>query len=140
MFAVSPVNHFKHLWYEKNSKKIDLDINIDKLLDLMDINVKELEQMAIKYEKEREILAIADDKKTKLFKYCIQVDRNKFARFTTSEEQNKKVKAINSFLKEVKKLEKDVCKIYPYDLCMALGGGHLMRYNTRDDKYEITLI
>ena len=140
MFAVDPVNHFKYLWFEKNSKKIELSINVDKLLDLSDINVSELKQLARKYEANRSELSIADDKKTKLFKYCVQVDRNKFARFTTSEEQNKKVKAINSFLKEVKKLEKDVCKIYPYDLCMALNGGNLIRYNTREEKYDLMLV
>ena len=53
MFAVDPVNHFKYLWFEKNSKKIELSINVDKLLDLSDINVSELKQLARKYEANR---------------------------------------------------------------------------------------
>ena len=69
MFAVDPVNHFKYLWFEKNSKKIELSINVDKLLDLSDINVSELKQLARKYEANRSELSIADDKKTKLFKW-----------------------------------------------------------------------
>ena len=60
MFAVDPVNHFKLLWYEKNSKKIDLDINIDKLLDLMDINVKGLNKWPLNTR--RRILASIENK------------------------------------------------------------------------------
>ena len=139
MFAISPVNHFKHLWYEKNSKKIELPINVDKLLDLMDINIFELQQLAIKYEKNRAELGIVDDKKTKLFKYAIQVDRNKFCQYTTSAEQNKKLKALQKFIKEVKAIEKIVGKVYPYDICNALGRGQHLGYDISSSEFKINL-
>lgn len=139
MFAVDPVNHFKYLWFEKNSKKIDLKINVDKLLELTDINIGELISLKNKYERIRSEVGIVDDKKTKLFKYSVTVDRKRFARFTTSEEQNKKVRALQKFIKEIEKIDKDICKVYPFEMCRAVGQTNFLRFNTSEGKYEIIL-
>ena len=133
-FLLDPVKTFQEEWYRINSKKIELNVNIQKLLELCEINILGLERLEEKYRKLQADITIVDDKKSKLFKYASSVNKDMFKVFTKSKSENDKVGKLKKFIKALKDIE-PYTKVYPANIQTGLSNA--IKYDISENDYVI---
>jgi hypothetical protein len=133
-FLYSPIPTFKSEWYRINSGKIELNVSIDKLLELLEVDIKELEALDENVRKLDALIVIVDDKKSKLFKYASSVSQEDYTIYTKDEKQNDKVKKLKNYLKSLEDIS-EFTKVYPANICQGLS--NMITYDIRDQKYMI---
>ena len=129
-FSESFTTYFKQEFYKKHKGKIQLEISIDKLLNLMDVNLNPLYDLEVSYQ---EINAELKWEQNKPVPY---VDKKPFERWTTSAEENEKVKAGRKLLDAIEEISK-YSKVYPMTVQNAVSG--LVSFNMRTNSYYINL-
>ena len=129
-FSESFTTYFKQEFYKKHKDKIQLEISIDKLLNLMDVNLSPLYDLEVSYQ---EINAELKWEQNKPVPY---VDKKPFERWTTSAEENEKVKAGRKLLDAIEEISK-YSKVYPMTVQNAVSG--LVSFNMRTNSYYINL-
>tara|TARA_R100000426_G_scaffold84173_1_gene63193 strand:+ start:770 stop:1351 length:582 start_codon:yes stop_codon:yes gene_type:complete len=133
-FLYSPIPTFKSEWYRINSSKIELKVNQDKLLELCEVDIKELEALDEKVRKYDALITIVDDKKSKLFKYASSVSKEDFTIYTKDEKQNDKVVKLKKYLEALGEVA-EITNVYPANICSGLS--NIITYDVRDNKYII---
>ena len=133
-FLANPVNTFKQEWFRINSKKIDLKVNVDKLLELCEIEIRDLEVLREGVRRYNAELGIADDKKSKLFKYVSIVNKDDYTIYTKSAKQNEKVNKLKRFLKALEDVS-EFTKVYPANIQQGLNNA--VQFDIVDHKYVI---
>ncbi len=133
-FLENPLTTFKQEWYRINSKKIELKVNADKLLELCEIDIRELEVLREGYRKYDAKIDIANDKKTKLFKYVSKVSKEDYSVYTKSADENDKVKKLKKFIDSLKQVQ-EFTKVYPANIQTGLNNA--IRYDISDNEYII---
>lgn len=85
---------------EKNKALKDLNLSNDKVLNLLDINLNELYELQVQFEENK--TKIYYDKNGKPF---TKVDKQQYISYTKNEEENRRIEAIENFIKSVEALE-----------------------------------
>jgi len=134
-FLLDPVNTFKQEWFKIHSKKIELKVNLEKLLELTEVYVLELQLLAEKYSKMTSNIIIVDDKKSKLFKYASVVKEDDYCVFTKDQAENNKVVKLKKFLKSLKEVE-EFTTVYPANIQSGLSNA--VRYDISENEYVIS--
>ena len=129
-FAEGFTAYFKEQFYNKHKEKVMLQISVEKMLDLLDVNLKPLQDLETKF---KSINAELRWKGNKPYAY---VDKKPFERWTTSAEENNKVKAGRKLLDAIDEISK-YSKVYP--LAIQQATSNLVSYNMRENKYFINL-
>lgn len=129
LFAKSFTKFFMEEYYESNRDKIQLDIKIDKLLELVGINIFELRDMEDKFNTMKYELDYKDE-------VTPVVDKSKYERWTTSSEENEKLRVGRKLIESIKSCESHT-KIYPFDIQRATGG--FLQFNMRDKDYFVNI-
>jgi len=133
-FLNDPVSTFKDEWYRVNKEKIGINVNVDKLLELCDINIRELEVLREGVKKYDAKIGITDDKKTKLYKYYAIVNEEDFTVYTKSAKENERVNKLKRFLKALEDVG-EFTKVYPANIQQGLSNA--VQFDLRDNKYVI---
>lgn len=128
-FAESFTVNFKKVYYESNKDKIHLDIKIDKLLELVGINVDALLIMERKFNK-------IDAKLDYTNGINPVVDRRKYERYTKSSKENERLRDGRRFLEVLELIEKHV-KVYPANI--TTGTSNLIGFDIRKGEYHINI-
>lgn len=126
LFKADFVEFFKDKFYSINSKKSGLPINVNKLMDLLDVDISELEKIEEKYLQNQTVIHIKNDE------YVTMVTPEKYVQFTESELENEMLEVLNEFLRSLKKVEK-YKSVYPFDICR--GTGRFMNFDQYSGKY-----
>ena len=134
-FLQEPVNTFKQEWFRIHSKKIELKVNLEKLLELTEVYVLELQLLAEKYSKMPGKIIIVDDKKSKLFKYASVVNKDDYCVFTKSADENDKVKKLKRFIDSLKQVS-EFTKVYPANIQTGLNNA--IRYDLSENEFVIS--
>ena len=133
-FLLDPVGTFQEEWYRLNSKKIELNVNVKKLLELCEIEILGLQLLEEKYRKLNAVISIVDDKKSKLFKYASVVKEDDYCIYTKDEKENKKVDKLRRFIKALKDIE-PITKVYPANI--QTGVSNAIQYDISENDYVI---
>tara|TARA_R100000426_G_C4799796_1_gene102077 strand:+ start:319 stop:894 length:576 start_codon:yes stop_codon:yes gene_type:complete len=134
-FLLDPVQTFKDEWYRIHSKKIELKVNLDKLLELTEVYVSELQSLEEKYRKLNAFISIVNDNKSKLFKYASVVNKEDYYVYTKSEKENEKVLKLKKFLASLKEVE-EFTSVYPAHIQSGLSNA--VRYDISENEYVIS--
>lgn len=133
-FLFDPIGTFKEEWYRIHSGKIELNVSIDKLLQLLEVNINELEALDENVRKLDALIIVVDDKKSKLFKYASSVSQEDYTIYTKNEKENIKVSKLRKYLKSLEDVA-EFTKVYPLNICNGLS--NIITYDLRDNKYQI---
>ena len=125
-FADGFTTYFKQEFYKKYKDKIQLDISVEKLLNLMDVNLDPV------YNLERKFKEINAEIKWEGNKPIPYVDKKPYERWTTSAEENEKVKVGRKMLEAIEELGK-YTKVYPFAIQKATS--NLLSFNIRTNSY-----
>lgn len=85
---------------EKNKGLKELNLSNDKVLNLLDINLNELYELQVQFEENK--TKIYYDKNGKPF---TKVNKQQYISYTKNEEENRRIEAIENFIKSVEALE-----------------------------------
>ena len=133
-FLLDPINTFKQEWYRIHSKKIELKVNLEKLLELTEVYISELQLLEEKYRKLNAVISIVDDKKSKLFKYASVIKEDDYCIYTRDEKENQKVGKLKRFIKALKDIE-PITTIYPANIQSGLSNA--IKYDISEKEYII---
>jgi len=131
-FGESFTAYFKEKFYESNRGKIGLEINVDKLLDLLDVDLTRLKRLEGNFLSNPAIIAYPDDNSAPL----PNVDRNGYESYTTSSEQNEILRDARSLVEAIQRVGKHTT-IYPYNIMQATS--NLIGYDRRRNEYVINV-
>ncbi len=134
-FLLDPIQTFQEEWYRINSKKIELNVNIQKLLELCEINILGLERLEEKYRKLQADITIVDDKKSKLFKYASVVKEDNYCTYTKNHSENNKVVKLKKFIKSLNEIE-EFTTVFPASIQQGLSNA--VRYDISENEYVIS--
>ncbi len=129
LFARSFSKFFMDQYYESNKDKIQLDIKVDKLLELVGINIFELRDLEDKFNSMNDKLDYSDGIKP-------LVDRSLYENYTKSSVENDKLRAGRKLIEVIKTCE-SFTKIYPMSIQQATS--NLLSYDIRRNKYLVNI-
>ncbi len=129
-FADSFTTYFKQEFYKKHKGKIELEVSVEKILNLLDVNLNPL------YDLERQYKSNTADVKWEGNKPVPDVDKRPFERWTKSAQENEKVKAGRKLIDAIEEVSKH-SKVYPMTIQNAVSG--LLSFNMRTNSYYINL-
>ena len=124
--------YFKHVIYESNKGKIELDINVTKLLDLLDIDISLLVKLERMYDSNSSVLSFDEP----LSIPTPLVDRKKHEVYTTSAEQNEALRDGRRFIDAIQQVSKHTT-VFPFN--MQSGTGNFIAYDVRRQEYFVNL-
>ena len=116
-------------YYESNKDKIQLDIKVDKLLELVGINIFELRDIEDKFNSMNDKLDYSDGVKP-------VVDKSLYENYTKSSVENDKLRAGRKLIEVIKNFE-SFTKIYPMSIRQATS--NLLTYDIRRNKYLVNI-
>lgn len=128
-FAQSFTAFFRKEYYESNKDKIHLDIQIDRLLDLVGIDLTRLQVLESKFNSIDSELDYTDGIEPK-------IDRKQFEVYTKSSEENEILRDGRNFLDALERIERHV-KIYPANIIS--GTSSLIGYDIRKGEFHINV-
>lgn len=129
-FADSFTTYFKQEFYRKHKSKIELEVSVEKILNLMDVNLNPI------YDLEKQFKSNTAEVRWEGNKPVPYVDKTPFERWTTSAEENEKVKAGRKLIEAIDEVSK-YSKVYPVTVSKAVSG--LLSFNMRTNSYYINL-
>ena len=112
-----------------NKRLKDLNLSSEKVLNLLDIDLKNLYELQLLFEENQ--TKILFDKDGKPF---YKIDKNDFTRFTKNEEENEKIEAIQTLIDAFEGMEKH---IHIYKGGIAPLTSNLLRYDLRMNDWVI---
>lgn len=124
------VSLFKKEFLRAYRDKIKLDISVDKLLELMEVEIYRLEDLEREYN-----LVITDIKWGAEGKY-FNIDKRPYEIWTKSSEENQLLKDGRNLIDAVEKLGKHT-KVYPQQIMLATS--NLIGYDLRKQEYKVML-
>lgn len=130
-FAESFTTYFKREFYKKHKEKIQLDISVEKLLGLLDINLKPLYDLEVQFHSINAEIRWEENKPT------VYVDKKPYERWTKSAKENEIVKAGRKLLDAIDEIS-NYTNIYPLTIQQATS--NLIAYNMRTNEYRINLL
>ena len=133
-FLSNPLQTFKDEWYRINSKKIELNVNIEKLLELCEIDIRDLGVLREGVRRYNAEIGIANDRKTKLFKYVAKVEKEDFSHYTKNESENERAVKLQKFINALEDVG-DFTKVYPANIQQGLN--NVVHYDISQSKYVI---
>ena len=128
-FAKSFSKYFMMEYYESNKDKIKLDIKVDKLLDLVGINIMELRFLEDNFNQNNAVIEYGDILKP-------IVDKAPFELWTNSSEQNEKLRAGRKLIEVINQAGEHT-KIYPADIQRATS--NFLTYDIRKQEYQVNV-
>ena len=106
---------FKRAYLEENKAIANVPLSFEKTAYLLNLDTKQLEEMAFIYYENSSNITIEDGKAV-----AEKVDINKYTRFTRSQEENDKLIAVEMLVKALDEVEKHT-KVYKGNIQSALG-------------------
>lgn len=129
-FSNSFTGYFKDAFLKKNRSKIQLDISVDKLMDLLEVDITPLAQMEYRYKENDSTLAFdAPDGIP-----APVLDKSKFEMYTNSSDQNEVLRDARRLIKAVEKASRHT-HFFPADI--ARGTNNSIGYDIRRGVYFV---
>lgn len=128
-YSESFTRFFTTEYYESNKSKIQLDIRIDKLLELVGINIMELRTLEDKFNSIDAQLDFSDGVKP-------IVDKTPFETWTSSSEENDKLRMGRKLIEVLDACE-SFTKVYPVSIQQATS--NFLQYDIRKGKYFVNI-
>ena len=129
-FAKSFTKEFQHRYYEANKDKIKLDIKIDKLLELVGINIFELRDLEDKFNNHQSVFVI--DKNG----FGCKVDKKPYEKWTKSSEENEKLRQGRKLIEAIQSCN-NFTTIYPVNIQAATC--NFITYDIRKGEYFVNV-
>lgn len=129
-FSDSFTDYFKEAYRLIHKNNIKLDIRVEKILDLMDVPIEELHKIEEKFKSNDSPIHI-DENGVKP-----NINKRDFELYTSSSEENEKLRDARAFLDALKKLERHT-KVYPINIQQATS--QMIQYNIRNNTYSVNL-
>lgn len=124
------VSLFKKEFLRAYRDKIKLDISVDKLLELMEVEIYRLEDL------EREYNLVTTDIEWGAEGKHYNIDKRPYEIWTKSSEENQLLKDGRNLIEAVEKLGKHT-KVYPQQIMLATS--NLIGYDLRKQEYKVML-
>lgn len=121
------IDHFKSLILDTYKEFIKLGVSVEKIIDLKDIDIRTLQELAETYYSLKGEITWSDDNSA-----SIVVNKRPYQKFTKNEEQNKALKTIQNFISAVENLQAINNGIRIGTIALASGGSVIgdMRTNS----------
>ena len=129
-FSKDFIAYFKKEFYKKHKDKVMLDISVEKILDLLDVNLLPLQNLETQFNSNTGELRWQGKKP------LAYADKKPFEKWTKSAEENNKVKAGRKLLEAIKEISQ-YTTIYPLSIQQATS--NLISFNMRENKYFVNL-
>ena len=127
-FAGSFTSYFKRVFMDSHRDKIQLEISVDKLLDLMDIDLLPLAHLESKYRDNKSLLSFDTPDGVP----APVIDKTQFETYTNSSEQNEVLRDTRRLIEAIQKVEQHT-HVYPANFVAATS--NLLGYDMRKGKY-----
>ena len=127
-FAKSFTKEFTQRYYEANKNKIQLDIKIDKLLELVGINIFELRDLEDKFNNHPSDFYVNENG------FGCKVERRPYEHWTSSSEQNEKLRMGRKLIEAIEACNNHT-KIYPVSIQQATS--NFITYDIRKGEYNV---
>lgn len=127
-FAKSFTQEFTERYYEANKDKIQLDIKIDKLLELVGINIFELRDLEDKFNNHPSKFEVDETG------FGCNVERRPYEQWTNSSEENEKLRIGRKLIEAIESCNPHT-KIYPVTIQQATSD--FIGYDIRKGQYFV---
>lgn len=127
-FADSFTRYFKDAFMSKNRDKIQLDISVEKLLDLMEVDIMPLVYLETKFNGNDSMLSFDSPDGIP----APIIDKTQFEIYTNSSEQNAVLRDTRGLIEAIQRVEQHT-KVYPANL--TSGTSNLIGYDMRKQTY-----
>ena len=129
-FAEDFAGYLKREFYKLHKEKIQLPVSPDKLLDLLDVNLAPLQKL------QDEFNSINAELRWEGNKPVAYLDRKPYEKWTTSAEENQKLRDGKKFLEALEKLSEHT-QIYPANI--QRGTSNLIFFDMRKNRYIVNV-
>lgn len=129
-FSASFSHYFKQEYHMLNKDKIRLDIRIEKILDLMDISLFELERMEADYRGNDSPLQFNNGVPVP------DINIRDYEIYTKSSEENERLRDARKFIEALQKLSQHTI-VYPLNIMR--GTSNVIRYDGIKDEYSVNI-
>lgn len=126
-FNESFTQEYKRCFLKENSKKVQLEIPYEKLLDLLSVNLDTLKELEYKHHENTAQLEIIDNETV-----ATEVSIEDFTVYTRNESENKRLAAKENLVKALNEVS-EFQKVYP--VTIAQGTSNFILYDTRSNEY-----
>lgn len=116
-FESDIIAYFKQKISDASKDFLKLGISVDKIIDLKEINLQAVNDIAESYYSMRGEIQWSDDNTA-----SITVDKSPYQKFTKNEEQNKRLSIVKDFISSVEKLKAYNGGVRLGGIAMASGG------------------
>lgn len=131
-FSKSFTRYFEEKYYKANKSKIQLDVKIEKLLDLVGINLMPLRVWEQEYQLNDSQIEFNAEEGS----FRCHVDEEKYKRYTKSADENKRLRDATAFIEALEKITSHT-KVYP--LAIQQATCNFITYNVRENKYRVDI-
>ena len=129
-FADSFTRYFKAEFISKNREKIQLDISVEKLLDLMEIDLMPIAYLENKFNSNESLLSFDSPDGIP----APIIDKSQFEIYTNSSHQNAVLRDARGLIEAIQKVQKHTT-VYPANIIS--GTSNLIGYDIRKQLYYI---
>lgn len=128
-FKEDMVQEFKRVFYEKHRASIQLEVKVEKILELLDVSITTLVMIQENFKKLKTgSVGISKNK------YVSKVKKSDYVVYTRNDEQNKKLDLANKFIDAVNEIGK-YKKVYP--LNFTSGTSNFIGYDMRSKEFYL---
>lgn len=128
-FKDNMVNEFKRVFYEKHRASLQLEVKVEKILQLLDVSITTLVQIHDNFNKLN-----TDKIGVSKGKYVVKVKESDYVVYTINEEQNKKLEVANKLIDAVNEVSR-YSKVYP--LNFTSGTSNFIGYDLRSQEFYL---
>ena len=133
-FNESFTQEFKRCFLKANSKKVNLSISYEKLLDLLSVNLKTLKELEYLHHENPSTLISVDNETI-----AAKVDIEDYTTYTKNESENQRVYAAENLIDALDKVAK-FSKVYPVTITQGISNFLLFDMSKNEYKINRTLI
>ena len=133
-FNESFTQEFKRCFLKENSKKVQLEIPYEKLLDLLSVNLDTLKELEYKHHENTAQLEIIDNETV-----ASEVSIEDFTVYTRNESENKRLAAKENLVKALNEVS-EFSKVYPLSVIQATSNFVLFDITKNEYKLNRTII
>ena len=133
-FNESFTQEFKRCFLKENSKKVQLEIPYEKLLDLLSVNLDTLKELEYKHHENTAQIEIVDNETV-----ASEVSIEDFTVYTRNESENKRLAAKENLVKALNEVS-EFSKVYPLSVIQATSNFVLFDITKNEYKLNRTII
>ena len=119
------------MFYKEHKNKVQLDISVDKIMELMEVDISYLQGLEAEYNKYMIDLFVNDKDEIDY-----HINKRKYESYTRSAKQNQILKDTRNFVQALDKISKHT-HIYPVQIQIATS--NLLTWDMREAQYRCNM-